>query len=100
MVSSFIIPPVDFGGGVCYNSHTHSCSGVVSSLRVYFGRCSRKGLFSCADGEASAADLLGVGLIDFGHNLFKRSGVEALREIKSPTDNVLTYGKLFHFPAQ
>ena len=34
-----------------------------SLLRVYFGRCSRKGLFLC-NGKAAAGHLLGVSLVD------------------------------------
>ena len=61
---------------------------------------SGKGLFSCADGETLAADLLGVGFVDLGHDLLKGRGVEALRENGSPTDDILACRKLLGIPIQ
>ena len=58
------------------------------------------GLFSCADGETLAADLLGVSFVHLWHNLLESSGVEALREDGRPTDDVLTCGKLLGVPVQ
>lgn len=63
------------------------CGSVSSSLRVYFGRCSRKGLFLC-DGEPAACGLLGVALVEFGHGLFEGGGVEAVGENGSVADDV------------
>jgi hypothetical protein len=58
------------------------------------------GLFSCADGETAGANLLGVGLVNLGHDLLKGGGIEALGEDGSPTDNVLACGELFCITAQ
>ena len=58
------------------------------------------GLFSYADGETAGTDLLGVGLVDIGHNLLKRGRVKPLGENGSPADDVLTCGELFGVPVQ
>ena len=63
------------------------CGAVSSSLRVYFGRCSRKGLFLC-DGEPAACGLLGVALVQFGHGLLEAGGVEAVGEDGSVADDM------------
>ena len=61
---------------------------VVKLFASGFGRRSGKGLFLCYR-ESSAADLLGVGLVDIWHDLFERCGIEALSQNRSPSDNVL-----------
>ena len=71
-----------------------------SSLRVALVGGSRKGLFSCADGEAAACNLLRVRLVHIGHDLLKGGGVEAVGEDGSPTDDVLSGGQLFGVPLQ
>ena len=68
---------VDFAGVSRYNDSTHSLVVVVKSYALLLaGGC--MGLFSYADGEAFAADLLNVGLIDLGHDLFESGAVETL----------------------
>ena len=53
------------------------------------------GLFSCADSESAAADLLGVCLVDLGHNLLKCGAVEAVGKDGSPADDETTCGQFF-----
>ena len=55
---------------------------------VYFGRCSRKGRFSC-NGESAAADLLDIGFVEVGKSFLDSGGVEALRENRSEANDVL-----------
>ena len=59
-----------------------------SLLRVYFGRCSRKGLFSC-DGKAAAADFLGISLVEFlAKHFLEPLCIKACAENGSPPDNI------------
>ena len=58
------------------------------------------GFFSCADTETTRRYLFGVGLVDFRHDLFQRSGLEALREDGGPADDVLACGELLSVTAQ
>ena len=59
------------------------------SLRVYFGRSSRKGLFLC-NGEAAAGNLLREALVHIGHDLLEGGGVESLAQNRSPSNDVLS----------
>ena len=40
-----ILKNIAFEGGVCYDGHTHSCSGVVSSLPVALVGVQARGFF-------------------------------------------------------
>ena len=63
-----------------YNVGVHSLDGCgQGSLRVYFGRLSRKGLF-LYDGEAAAGGLFGEALVYIGHDLFECGAVESLAQ--------------------
>ena len=68
---------VDFAGVSRYNDSTHSLVVVVKSYALLLaGWC--MGLFLRADGEAAGGNLLGVGLVDLGHDLFESGAVETL----------------------
>ena len=75
------------------------CGSVSSSLRVYFGRCSRKGLFLC-DRESAAADLFGILFVYLWHYLLKGGGIESLCQNGSPSDNILPGFQFFGIPVQ
>ena len=85
---------LEIWGGTSYNNLALPLGWVLSSLRVYFGRWLRKGLFLC-DGEAAAFDLLGISFVHIRHDLFESCGIEAIGEHRSPAYNVCTGYKLF-----
>ena len=61
---------------------------------------SGKGLFSYADTETAACNLLRVGLVDIRHDLFEGGGIEALGENGSPSDDILTGSEFFGVTVQ
>ena len=69
-------------------------------MRVYFGRCSRKGLFSCADGKAAAGNGFRIGFIHVWHDLLKGCCIEPVGDNGSPADDVLPSGQLFRVAFQ
>ena len=56
---------------------------------------SGKGLFSCADAEAAACNLLRVGLVHIGHDFFESGRVKPLTQNIRIADDVTACSKLF-----
>ena len=91
---AYFTSPVEIKGGVWYNANTHSFPGVVKSYALLLaGWC--MGLFLYADGEAAAADLFGVSLVQFWQHFFEGGRIKALAQNIGVADDVTACAEFF-----